>query len=122
MGYAQRVRTRARDWAVALSVAAVLGVLLGGVYSGVTGWAGPSGRGVTATAADSRLPMPGERASSPAATSSPETAGRSAAMRTAASAAGEAEPAKTEEAKVKAPKEAAAKHPGKPRPGKHGDD
>src|SRR3954464_5788081 len=73
---------RARDWVVALSVSAVLGVLLGGVYSGITRWTGPSGRAAAATGPG--LPLPGERASTPAAPAATTPAVRPAPARTAA--------------------------------------
>jgi hypothetical protein len=103
---------RVRDWAVALSVAAVLGLLLGAVYSGVTGWTGPSGRALpTAAAGDQAagLPAPAERASSPAA--KPAPVGTSAA------------PAKVEPRKVKAePRKAKAKAEKRARASRHEDD
>lgn len=62
------MRMRIRDWAVALSLAAVLGVLTGGVYSGVTGWTGPSVRAAGTGSSEASLPAPAERTGPPAAT------------------------------------------------------
>ena len=109
-----------RDWAVALSVAAVLGVGVGAVYSGVAGWDAPSPRAAVAGAAsDAGLPAPSEQASSPAAAPPAAGVARSAPVPTAA------EPSRAARAKVKESKakSATAEQPkqkdGKPR--KEGD-
>ena len=110
---------RVRDWAVALSVAAVLGLLLGAVYSGVTGWTGRSGRAVSAAAAGDQaagLPAPAERASSPAALPAAKPV-RSAPVGTSAA------PAKAEPRKVKAdPRKAKAKAEKRGKASSHEDD
>jgi hypothetical protein len=62
------VGMRIRDWTIALSAAAVFGVLVGGVYSGVTGWTGPSVRAAVTGSSEASLPGPAERPGSPAAT------------------------------------------------------
>jgi hypothetical protein len=117
------VEPRIRDWAIAVSIAAVLGILVGGVYSGVTGWTGPAGLAAAATTGPG-LPSPDEPAGRPSGTPSPGSAAQSAPVRTgepaaptAAAKAAQAKPAKaTEQPKAK-PK---VKHPAKPGPGKDG--
>jgi hypothetical protein len=101
---------RVRDWAVALSVAAVLGVGVGAVYSGVTGWERPSAPAVAGVVPDAGLPAPHEQAGAPAAATPSAGVGRSAPVRAAAEAASPSAKAKVKEPKAKPAAEKGRKH------------